>query len=280
VSAIPRALLRRALPALAAALAVWVAWAAGGATWRALGHFSGAAEPPAPASGRTAAAPVDLEPILRLAPFGVAAPAAAAPGAASQALSLRGVIVAVPASASTALIADAGGQPRAYAVGESLPGGATLESVAADHVVLNAGGRRERLDFPEAAALAPGAAAVRASIPGFGPAAGGSTAEAPAQPEEAIDFWRRRIAEDPRAVLGELGLAAGDGGGYRIGEGAPPQVRRAGLLPGDVVVRVNGVPVGDVEADRLHFETVAAAGRARVEVMRDGRLMILTFPLR
>ena len=57
-------------------------------------------------------------------------------------------------------------------------------------------------------------------------------------------------------------------------------MRGAGLAPGDVVEKVNGVQVGDAERDRRLFDEAVVSGRARVEVVRDGRRIILSFPLR
>lgn len=269
----PRAL-SLALLALATALTVSVAVAASGATWHALGHFP---EVRGPAIRQQPAAeqPVDLAPILALAPFGVATPAETPLQATSANLILRGVILASPSNQSMALISEATGAPAAVRVGQRAPGGAVLDRVAADHVTLLAAGRREILSFPETQSSA-GVAAIRASISG---ANADPTAAKQISPQESIDVYRQKIADNPQAVLEEFSVNATPEG-YRVSQTPAADVRRAGLQPGDLVVRVNGVAVGNVEQDRKHFEDVAASGRARVEVIRGDRLLVLSFPLR
>jgi len=68
--------------------------------------------------------------------------------------------------------------------------------------------------------------------------------------------------------------------GYEVGPAPSIGVTRAGLRPGDVIAAVNGEAVGDVEADRRLYEKIAAAGHARVEILRSGRRVILSFPLK
>ena len=258
----------------AAVLMLTVAVAAASAVWHALGHYPEMRAPrgdaPLPAEAAT-----DLAPIHALAPFGVSIAAEGPLYATSSNLVLKGVILARPANRSTALIADAGGIPKPVAIGETLPGGATLESVATDHVVLLVAGRREVLAFPVTQSGA-GVAAIRAGIPS---AFTDSASPAATSPQESIDIYRKKIADNPKAVLDEFSVAATPEG-YRVNNEIAANVRRAGLQPGDLIVRVNGVAVGDVEKDRRLFEDVAASGRARVEVMRTGQLIVLSFPLR
>ena len=84
---------------------------------------------------------------------------------------------------------------------------------------------------------------------------------------------------DPAAALQSAGVSA-TSEGYRLGPDAPAQLLRAGLRPGDLIRSLNGRPVADLASDRQMFERAAAAGSARVELVRDGRTLTLTFPLR
>ncbi len=264
-----------ALVLLAATLTVSVAIAAAGATWHGLGHFPELKQQAAMPRTSAAAEVPDLAPIIALAPFGTSTSTQGPVQATSANLLLRGVILAKPTDQSTALISEAAGDPRIISIGQTLPGGAVLDSVAPDHVVLLVGGRREILSFPESGAAA-SVAAIRASIPG---ADTSSAAAGQTSPQDAIDGYRQKIADNPQTVLDEFSVSA-TSEGYRVGQTLAPEVRRAGLMPGDLVVRVNGVAVGNVEQDRKHFEDVVASGRARVEVLRNDRLLILSFPLR
>ena len=90
--------------------------------------------------------------------------------------------------------------------------------------------------------------------------------------------YRERLRDDPRRMLDDLGLVAAEGG-YEVGEDPAKPLRRAGLEPGDVIAKVNGQQVGDIDRDRRFFDEVVASGRARLEVVRDGERITLSFPL-
>ena len=103
--------------------------------------------------------------------------------------------------------------------------------------------------------------------------------EAPSSNARAtLATYGNRFRDDPQAVLDELGLVA-TAEGYRVADGASEAVLRAGLLAGDLVATVNGQQVGNIQRDLNLFDEITAAGHARVEVVRDGRRMALSFPL-
>ena len=155
-----------------------VAVALAGLTWRLVGARPADAPPPAAGQPAAPAPAADISPALALSPFG--RPDASSAQPTSLALALRGVVLAYPRSASSALIAPAGGQPISYAVGQVVPGGATIEEIAFDRVLLRVNGRLERLDLPRisAAGTAPVAAAPAvspspvATVPPTGPSDG------------------------------------------------------------------------------------------------------------
>ena len=68
--------------------------------------------------------------------------------------------------------------------------------------------------------------------------------------------------------------------GYRVKADPNIGVTLAGLKPGDVITRLNGEAVGDLNSDKQLYDDVAASGIARLEVVRNGRALLLTFPLR
>ena len=65
-------------------------------------------------------------------------------------LTLRGALAGSDETGSSAIIQGSDGQDHLYRVGESIPGGATLDSVHPRHVVINYNGRLQKLLFPEA----------------------------------------------------------------------------------------------------------------------------------
>jgi general secretion pathway protein C len=266
-----------------AAMAAGLGAAAAPVVWHLAGELPEGAAPAvaAPPPAAAGEAGVDLAPVLALAPFGRPAEApAAAPEAAPEAvgvpatalgLTLLGVTLADRPDASRAIIAGGDLAVASYAPGAAVSAGAVLAEVRADHVILEVGGRREALAFADA-------------MPGAGPGAGPGAppafaAAAPSDTDAVAARYRAEILRNPQAVLDRLGLEATPAG-YRITAAAPPEVRQAGFRPGDLVTAVNGRPVGDVAADRARIDEIAAAGRASLEVARDGQTIRMTFPLR
>lgn len=233
----------------------------------------------------------DVARIVGLAPFGGTAVGADGLPASSLGLILKGVLMAVPAEASTALISVGEGPAAIYAIGGSPAPNAVIEAIAMDHVVLNVGGTRERLDFPAPVAgvapppTTPGAGITvtpatppspeaAAALASASPVATAAAAAAPAPPP-------RDAGPTPSvaAAAGAAGVTAG-AGGYRIGANPSPELRRFGLQPGDVIESLNGQAVGDAASDQQLLERARSAGQARVVVVRDGRRITLNFPLR
>ncbi len=256
----------RVVDALALAVIISVAAAAGPVTWRVLGRDDGRRAVSA-AVAAPVASPVDLGPLKHFAPFGRLASVAGVVGdPTALGLQLRGVLLARPAAASIALISAANGPAKGFSVGATLPGGAILDAVEFDLVVLRVNGQIETLALP----IKPGAATsptVSAPLPPVGAA----TAVGP------IEQYRAR-AQDPLNLLGSLGATAGPDG-YRVGASPSDDLRRAGLQPGDIVEKVNGEAVGDPVHDRKLFNDAVVAGRIRVDVVRDGKHLALSFPL-
>lgn len=101
----------------------------------------------------------------------------------------------------------------------------------------------------------------------------------PQTTDDYIALWRDRITRNPQAAMDRVGVELVENG-YRVKENPNIGVTLAGLRPNDVITKLNGQSVGDTEQDRILYDDVAAAGIARIEVIRDGQTMMLTFPLR
>ena len=280
-----------------------LALALAGLTWRLTGWDDGRdevaiAESLAPPGGAAApGADADVARIVSLAPFG----GATAPGglpASTLGLVLKGILMAWPSSASTALIAVGEGPAAIYGIGQTPVGDAVIEAIEVDHVILSSGGARQRLDFPEPVAIDP--ATVSGATPGAGitvmpvqppqsPAAAAALAmsspvASAAAAAAAASQPAPRVADagptpSVAAAAGAAGVTA-TASGYRIGPNPSPELRRFGLQPGDVIETLNGQAVGDAGSDQQLFERARSAGQARVVVVRDGRRLTLNFPLR
>ena len=279
-----------------------VALALAGLTWRLVGWDDGRTSvyvaDSLPPLGGAAGTDPDIARIVGLAPFG----GGSADGlpASTLGLVLKGILLAYPAEASSALIASGEGPAVAYAIGGAVAGNAIIEAIEIDRVILRVGDRRELLAFPEPVA---GAAPVptTSATPGAGitittpgqPAGLGQSAEsvaalasaspiasaAAAQAEAARAATPAPAPVAPPPTAAELGVTESSGG-YRIGPNPSPELRRFGLQPGDVIETLNGQAVGSVANDRQLFDRAVQSGGARVEVVRDGRRLTLTFPLR
>ena len=270
--------------------------AAGPVFWHVMGQTSDKTAEVTFAVKSTSVAPasVDLVSAVALAPFGSAEQkqqTPQTPEVTTLDLALRGILLQTDPSLSFALISTDGNTLR-YRTGDSIAGKAVLMKIDDRHVVLDVNGTRQILGFPNAdmadlsvaqtpaeptalsnldrlqAALSVGSGSIEIKDP-----------PPPQTTEDYISMWRERIIRNPNQVLGEIGLLA-TVKGYIVDETHDPGVKLAGLKAGDRVARVNGQTVGNIEKDRKFFDEVAASGVARLEVVRDDKTFVLSFPLR
>lgn len=278
---IPPALGRAGLWCGAALCAVSLGWTAAPVVWRLQGE-TGQIIPVPSAAPDEPAAQVDLDPILAFAPFGqddLPAPEPQATGETSLGLALLGVTMGNPVSASRAIISGGDTPVASYPIGGRITANADLVEVNGDHVVLRVNGKLETLSFakrPQAAAT--GARGDRRD-PVAAPSQDPPVPDAASPLDETITRYRRAIDADPAGFLDGLGLAPAEGG-YQIGDSPAPELAKAGFLPGDLIASVNGRRLGDIDADRQHFNDVVRSGQLRVELQRDGRVIAMSFLLR
>lgn len=254
--------------------------------------------PPAP--------PPDISAMIDLPPFGRTVVAGAA--SADMGLVLQGVLLANPAPASSALIAAAAGQAsESYRIGDPLPNGAILERIGIDYVILRQANQFFTLYFPDDPRTG-NAAAGSAQAPNGGqgmpfanqPQSGGEVGQTlfptpaplpepgPQQPAARAPAVQPQAPPNPGApqnsssgngLIDSLGATVTPQG-YRVGPAISPQLRQAGLLPGDVVASVNGVSAASLASDPRRLTQMMASGQARVEVLRGDRRMTLSVPSR
>lgn len=231
-------------------------------------------------------------------------------------LTLQGVFVGDQPETSAAIISQNNRDGELYVVGAVVPGNAELMEVHPDHVVLRRAGNLETLTFPEVtAALVPGGNADAGgsfssdrAADDFSSLDGGydedydtdaeeyaeesgllqsgfSSSSGPVStPREFVDSYRERLDQDPQGALAELGIApvSVDGSqGYRLGNLAQsPYLSQTGLQPGDIVLSVNGSPVGNIQQDRAQIDSILDQGTARLEVQRGTRRFFVTASLK
>jgi general secretion pathway protein C len=280
--------IRFAVNGLTGLVVLSVAAALANLTWRLAGEAGAPSAVPAAMDAYVRPSPPpDISGMIDLPPFGRTMAAASA-GAAPADLVLHGVLMAVPASASSALIGSGGRQSAAYRLGDPLPGGMILNAIGVDYVMLRLGERYFTLYFPgderagQAASAAPppaGGALVPPS-PVSSPASSGSanfSVATPAPPPPPPTS--PQIGNSGNALIDSLGATA-TSQGYRVGAALSPQLQAAGLLPGDVVASVNGISAARLAGDPRRLTQALASGDARLEVLRGGNRVVVSVPAR
>lgn len=204
-------------------------------------------------------------------------------------LELVGVFESTNNLKSIAMIITEGNLAKAYSVGDTLPGGLKLIKVDTDRIVISRTGIHETLRFdkyPPLIVFDPNTAAE--------PLPGNKTFEesiektfgnrAPTSLHNFVSGYRQRLNDDPVETLSEIGIRAispMEARGYQIGKLAESRyLSQTGLQPGDVILSVNGQPVGDIRQDRLEIDNIMAQGSAKFEVQRGTRRFFLTTSLK
>ena len=229
---------------------------------RALGQS--ALPPPATGANRPAPARAVTNPSVELANivnahlFGVAG-AQAGGGNAPQTtapLILAGVIADKDPTKGQAIIGDTASAAKLVAVGAAIPGGARLNSVYGDHVLIERGGRLETLRLPRTP-MKGGPPVAPAPLPG-GP--------------------RTAAAQDNATVLAGLVRVQpvfnqGKLSGYRIfpgGTHGASAFNQLGLRAGDLITAINGTSLDDAARAMEVMQTLSSSASATVTVARNG----------
>ncbi len=236
-------------------------------------------QPPPPASpgGQVRADPADYATIMAAHLFGEASlePPDASGDAAltapdtSLSLQLRGAIAAADPRFAHAIIADSSGNERVYFINATLPGGATVQQIQADRVILARGGQLEVLRLPRegqdggAGAITPLPRPTRpVAIPG--------------QPNV-----QELVAQNAPGFLEVIRpqpfMPGGQLKGYRVYPGPNRQQFAAlGLRAGDLVTEINGVALNNPAQGMEVFRSLGDAPQVTVTVERDGQPQVLS----
>ncbi|QKT03025.1 type II secretion system protein GspC [Ectothiorhodospiraceae bacterium 2226] len=306
------ALRDKALPYLPtvvnALLVLLLAYTLAHLTWRAIAPAPITLPPaPPPATAAQAAAAPEgstLRQVASLQLFGRAAPEVAqAPIEAPDTrlrLTLRGVVASGDPQSAMVIIADESGREQHYFVGADLPGGAVLEQVYPDRVILSRENRYETLRLPReetrddrvqsARTTPPRArpAAARSRVPQLPSAAEAAQAAATggggAAADEAVDDddgatlgqYREQLVNDPQSLWNLVQVHPVLEDGRIKGFTLSPQrdehlFRAAGWRPGDVITQVNGIALDDTNALQEVFGQLTSADSVALEVERGGR---------
>ena len=159
-------------------------------------------------------------------------------------LTLKGILAFGTATSSRALIADNSGKEKPYAIGDDIPGGATLKEIHADRVILERNGRFETLRLERRVGGGSPSAAISTPAPqAVAPTTAGGEAITLAQ-------LRTELLREPGKASQYVRLqpvyTEGKLQGYRIYPGANRTLfQSVGLRAGEMVTSVNGVQLDD-----------------------------------
>ncbi len=184
-------------------------------------------------------------------------------------LELLGVFQNADTKRATAIIAEKGKEGELYHIGDSIPGNAKLEEVYPDRVILRRAGRLETLRWSDNA-LGGVTEVRREPTRPARPAPGGNEGgEADSGPQRT-------------AIIGQLGLepvTEGGSAGYRLGKRAPKQLlAQVGLQSDDVILSVNGHPLGTESNDMAALRSYQDTQQASIVVQRGDQQFTVNYP--
>lgn len=193
-------------------------------------------------------------------------------------LKLRGVAVAEDEALSWAIVEGADRQSLPYRPGDLLPGAAELLRVEDDRIVLRHQGALEALYFSDE----PPPPAAEAARPVA--ATGTPAIQLSPQASSRIREYLSLLPSDP-ARMSELvrALPVMENGalkGFRLFPGQQQALfGETGLRRGDIVTRINGLPLDDPARGMDLLNQLASASRFQIELLRRGQPQVLDIQL-
>ncbi|ASK36529.1 type II secretion system protein GspC [Alloalcanivorax mobilis] len=179
-------------------------------------------------------------------------------------LELLGLFQTRDRDKSSAIIAEKGKDAELYHIGDGIPGNAKIDEIYADRVILRRQGRLETLRLNELSAL------------------GGVTQVTEPAPREPSPSPQTDLSQQRSAVIRQLGLkpvSEGETQGYQIGAQAPKQlIEQVGLNQGDVIVSVNGYPLGTEDSDLAAMQSYQDTQAASIVVQRGDQQFTVNYP--
>ncbi len=189
-------------------------------------------------------------------------------------LKLIGVYTADPAESAMAIISSNGKPEEVFRVGETITGRAVLTEVLQNEVRIDNAGREEKLILPEIVAST-GSNISNANLPGANIAQQAQGNNAPIELPDSPKEIRDTLVKNP-AILNKLVSAVpyrenGRILGYKI---TPKQqdglLANYGVLPGDVVTRVNGIALANQKNAIRALRKLVKAPSIDISILRDG----------
>ena len=197
-------------------------------------------------------------------------------------LTLRGLFASDNPKEAWAIIADASGKENFYKVGGALPGNAKLTEIHADRIVLERRGKYETLRLPKKS-LDLSATSAKGKKRSYRNTTRSSSSRNQGR-ELSLREYRETLLNNPQKVTDLVSIAPvrkrGKFVGYSLQPGRDAQfLQRYGLKPGDVVTRVNGVPLDSPAKGFGVLRDLTSADRLDIEIERNGRRIPISLSL-
>ncbi|WP_150300456.1 type II secretion system protein GspC [Pseudomonas profundi] len=189
---------------------------------------------------------------------------------------LKGVLSDRDPERSSAILSPQGQPEKLYRVGASLPGNVRLEQILSDRVILARDGKLETLRLKRESATngkkAPSRPKPGASNATLTPDGGVATIDREAWANDPQRFLEV-ISANPVMQDGEMyGLEVNPG--RQAGE-----FEAAGLMPGDVILAVEGTPVSEIQDYRDILQELGGSSSVSVSLERDGQPTEITITM-
>ena len=182
-------------------------------------------------------------------------------------LQLRATITADDPKVAHAIIADGSGSEKVYFAEMPLPGGATLQKIQPDLVILSRDGQLEVLRLPRAAGGSGSAAFSRHS----------TLPDSLAVQADVEEFVAQNTAGFLEVVRPQPFMPNGQLKGYRIYPGPNRQQFAAlGLRAGDLITEINGVVLNNPAQGTEVFRSLGGATQVTVTLERDGQPQVMS----
>lgn len=182
-------------------------------------------------------------------------------------LVLRGLVTADTPQGGGAIISADNRTENYYTAGSSLPGGAILESIHADHVVIKRGQSRELLSLPKDQLNGDSRAAAAPQVGGAFPTAAGV-------PMRSL---RDQLLQNPATFSDFISISPhtehGRFTGYALSPGRNPALfAQTGLRPGDIVTSINGVVLDRPDKALNALRGLSDAQQASLTILRNNQI--------
>lgn len=182
-------------------------------------------------------------------------------------LTLSGILYREDPNLARAIIAGPQGLEKFYRVGEQLPGGATLDAIYRDRVILLRNGRHETLRLPEERE--------GTSVEAYSASRGQEQEPRVSGADRSLNDYRQQLLEDPARIQqylqGRPAMRDGEMIGFRVGPGRNPRMfQMTGLQAGDIVTAVGDVQIDSPDKGFQVFDQLSRSDSVTLTVIRNG----------